>query len=159
MTAVPSKPSNAVRHAARARSWRRRGTDGNDVEALDARDAVGGILLLKPIHFVPVQLCRPPRSQQTPHELTGRLLGSDLEDRRGKHVEALDGSSRNDSSAKAIGGVVGGRPCSIRRAYGDPSPSPAWCGQTAVGSNVVRTQVSWCRWCTQRCEICNCCRW
>jgi hypothetical protein len=60
------------------------------VEALDARDAVGGILLLKPIHFVPVQLCRPPRSQQTPHELTGRLLGSDLEDRRGKHVEALD---------------------------------------------------------------------
>jgi hypothetical protein len=34
-----------------------------DVEAFDARDAVGGVFLLQPIHLVPVQLCRPPRSQ------------------------------------------------------------------------------------------------
>jgi hypothetical protein len=40
-----------------------RTTDGNDVEAFDARDAVGGVFLLQPIHLVPVQLCRPPRSQ------------------------------------------------------------------------------------------------
>jgi hypothetical protein len=52
------------------------------------------------------------------------LLGSDLEDRRGEHVEALGWSSWNDSSAKAIGGVVGGRPGSIRRDYGDPPSSP-----------------------------------
>jgi hypothetical protein len=60
-----------------------RSTDGNDVEALGTRDAVGGVFLLKPIHLVPVLLCRPPGSQQAPHELAGRLLGLDLEDRRG----------------------------------------------------------------------------
>ena len=32
---------------------------------------------------------------------------------------------------------------------GDPSPSPAWCGQPDVESNVVRTHVKWCRCCTQ----------
>lgn len=36
-----------------------RSTDGNNVEAFDARYTVGGILLLKPIHLMPVQLCRP----------------------------------------------------------------------------------------------------
>ena len=38
-----------------------------------------------------VQLVRPPRSRQAPHELAGRLLGAGLEDRRGEHGEALDG--------------------------------------------------------------------
>jgi hypothetical protein len=101
-----------------------RGTDGNDVEALGVRDAVVGILLLKPIHFVPVQRCRPPRSQQALHELTGRLLGSDFEDRSGKHGEALDWIFPNDSSAKAIGGVVGGRPCSIPQSRRRPVVEP-----------------------------------
>ncbi len=46
--------------------------------------------------------------------------GFGLEDRRGEHVEPSVGSSRDDSSAaKAIGGVVSDRPCSIRRDYGD----------------------------------------
>lgn len=44
----------------------------------------------------------------------------------------------------AIGGVVSGRPCSIRRDHGDPSSSSGGAA-TAVESNVVRTQVERCR--------------
>ena len=94
------------------------------MKALGARDAVGGVLLLNPIHLMPVQLCRPLRSQQAPHELAGRLLGSHLEDRRGEHVEALGWVFPERLVREGIGGVVGNRPCSIRRDYGDPPSSP-----------------------------------
>lgn len=59
------------------------------MDALNACDAVSSVLLLKPIHLVPVQLARPPRSQQAPHQLPGWLLGLVLQDCRCEDVKTL----------------------------------------------------------------------
>lgn len=48
-------------------SARYRGANGDDVDALDVRDTVGGVFALKPIHLVSAELARPSGSQQAPH--------------------------------------------------------------------------------------------
>jgi hypothetical protein len=156
-----SSATSAVRHAARALSWRRRGTGVQTATTWSppCPRRGGRRLLLKSIHLVQCSLfVRRGPGRRRMSSRAGCWARASRTAAASTERPSM-GSSRNDSSAKAIGGVMSGGPCSIRRDYGDPSSSPAWCGQTAVGSNVVRTQVSWCRWCLQRCEICNCCRW
>ena len=80
---------------------------------------------------MPVQLVIHRDSQQAPHKLAGHLLGSDLEDCRGEHVEALGWASRNDSSAKAISDVVGqalhpAEATATRRQARHGAASPPW---------------------------------